>query len=356
MKKLPTLYAVYLLFGSFLSCWCLNVLGASKAQFQTTNGRQLSIPIETGWTYRAEWSADLRQWTAFGDTFLPSTDVIPIVPENKHGFIRLEGAFPIADRELVVAVVGDSTIGDLSVFSAHYHGWGQVLGRFFKPSVRVANVAEGAVSSKGYLERNQISTIRRLKPDLVVAQFGHNDQNQHIPLADYEANLTEIVALIREAGSIPILCTPVSRRRYDEDGNLIRDLERHRQSMLSVAQQTQTSLVDLNRRSVDLYRRLGPSQSFPLTVCGDACNDQTHFSRVGAYAMASLALIDFPAILRAHAVPLSSLIGEIEDGFKHDRSARGLGTPFAEITRGLADNEFWNWIYPEGLPAYQPIQ
>ncbi len=66
----------------------------------------------------------------------------------------------------------------------------------------------------------------KIKPgDYVIIEFGHNDAKKEDPkrFADanttYRWNLEKFVDETREKGGIPILATPIVRRRFDEQGN-----------------------------------------------------------------------------------------------------------------------------------------
>ena len=79
------------------------------------------------------------------------------------------------DNTRVIYLLGDSTVCDQPV--EPYTSWGQMLPRFFKPTVAVANHAESGASYQSAIERGRFDKIMSLiRPnDVLILQFGHND-------------------------------------------------------------------------------------------------------------------------------------------------------------------------------------
>jgi lysophospholipase L1-like esterase len=317
------------------------------APFRTPSGMELKLRVEPDRMYRAHWSRDLETWLPLGDLFLPDPDTHRLLPDEAQAFGRLDPGPRIDELEPLVVIIGDSTVANLSPISPSHHGWGQVIQDFFQPIVRVVNLAEGGVGTRRFFQDGRINHVNRLEPDIVIIQFGHIDFREKLPLPEYEENLSILIRAIRRIDAIPVLVTPVARRLYDDQGRLLHELAQRRMSVMNVSQRDHVALIDLNGRSAALYNRLVPEQSPILTVCGDACTDQSHFSRVGAYVMASLATRDFPPVLRGFTVPLDDLIPKVEEAFTYIQRFKGFETPFIEISGGFQEDEIWEWIYPE---------
>ena len=249
--------------------------------------------------------------------------------------------------EPLVVIIGDSTVADLSPVTPSHHGWGQVLRDFFPPEIRIVNLAEGGIGTRRFFREGRINTVSRLQPDIVLIQFGHIDFREGLTLDEYEENLTILVQGIRRMNAIPILVTPVARRLFGDDGHFLHELAPWRLRGIAVRQREHVALADLNGRSAALYRRLGPEQSPILTVCGDACTDQSHFSRVGAYVMASLATQEFPPILRRFVVPLETITPKVLSAFGYIKQFGGHDVSFSERSGGFQESEIWDWVYPE---------
>ncbi len=96
------------------------------------------------------------------------------------------------------------------------------------------NDAKGGASTKTYYDAGLLGEGARDKPDYMLIQFGHNDEEspQHLPRetnlqTEYPANLKRYVEEARAHGIIPILVTPLTRRYYGEDGKIHSDLLAH---------------------------------------------------------------------------------------------------------------------------------
>ena len=103
-----------------------------------------------------------------------------------------------------------------------------MLGKFFEDDkVIVDNRAQNGRSTRTFISENRWQAIvnQLNKGDYVFIQFGHNDESKekadrYTPPDDYRNNLIRFVAEVRAKEAIPVLLTPVMRRRFDEDGHL----------------------------------------------------------------------------------------------------------------------------------------
>ncbi len=96
------------------------------------------------------------------------------------------------DDAVTVYLAGDSTVTDQP--REPWNSWGQMLPRFFKPGVAVANHAESGESLKSFIGEKRLdkifSTIKA--GDYLFIQFGHNDQKDKSP-APARSPLTRII-------------------------------------------------------------------------------------------------------------------------------------------------------------------
>ena len=126
-----------------------------------------------------------------------------------------------ADDVPTVFLLGDSTVCDQP--KEPWNSWGQMLPRFFKPDVAVANHAESGESIRGSLGAGRFDKVYSLlkKGDYLFLQFGHNDMKDRDPnaLATYKANLKRIVAETRKRGATPVLVTSMERKGGIEQGH-----------------------------------------------------------------------------------------------------------------------------------------
>ena len=176
-----------------------------------------------------------------------------------------------------VFVIGDSTVCDQP--AEPWNSWGQMLPRFFKPAVAVANHAESGEAINSSLHALRFAKIFSLmKPgDYLFVQFGHNDQKDKATnaLAVYKANLKKVVAMTREKGGTPVLVTSMERKGGVEHDTLAGYPDKVRE----VAQEENCALIDLNKMSRVFYRALGDK-------IGLAFQDGTHHNNYGSYELA----------------------------------------------------------------------
>jgi lysophospholipase L1-like esterase len=115
-----------------------------------------------------------------------------------------------------VELIGDSTQTD-------HAGYGRGFCANLTPSVDCVNMSRGGASTKTYREMGLWANALATKPDYMLIQFGHNDQetkahlDRQVPIAQYESNLRRYVDEARAAGIKPVLVTPLTRRYFGTD-------------------------------------------------------------------------------------------------------------------------------------------
>ena len=188
-----------------------------------------------------------------------------------------------------VFILGDSTVCDQS--KEPYASWGQMLPRFFKPEVAVANHAEsgeslGSSTGAGRLEK-VLSVMKG--GDYLLIQYGHNDMKSKDPNAPqiYKSHLKKWVQQAKARGGIPVLITPMNRHRFD-GGTVIQTLGDYPDMVRQAAAEEGVALIDLNAMSKTLYEALGPRESIRLFKHNADLTefDGTHHSPYGAYELA----------------------------------------------------------------------
>src|SRR5262249_20571800 len=136
--------------------------------------------------------------------------------------------------------------------------WGQMLTRFFKPGIAVANHAESGESIKSSLGAHRVQKVlASISPgDYVFIQFGHNDMKDKATnaLAVYKSNLEKLVDDIRARHAAPVLITSMERMAGVENDTL----GAYPATVIEVAKEKGTALIDLHSMSRVLYRALGP--------------------------------------------------------------------------------------------------
>ena len=70
------------------------------------------------------------------------------------------------------------------------------------------------------LIHNELDTLISQKPNFVLIQFGHNDM-LYYDTNTYSEKLKEYVERVTRSGSKAIVLSSVSRRNFDQNGNLL---------------------------------------------------------------------------------------------------------------------------------------
>jgi lysophospholipase L1-like esterase len=206
--------------------------------------------------------------------------------------VRTVEITPAAPRAPTLFLLGDSTVCDQP--HEPYNSWGQMLPRFFKPGLAVANHGESGETYRDSLARRRLDKILSvMKPgDTLLMQFGHNDQKQIKegkggPFTTYKAEIKAHVDAVRARGGQAVIVSPMERRRFDEQGQLVPTLSEYAEAARQSAQELGVPLIDLNAMSKTLYQALGPEGSklaFAEPRPGNL--DNTHHNAYGSYELA----------------------------------------------------------------------
>ncbi len=183
-------------------------------------------------------------------------------------------------------LLGDSTMCDQPV--EPYASWGQMLTRFFGPKVALANHGESGESYSASLGRGRLNkVIDVMKPgDYLFLQFAHNDMKERGEgkgaFLNFKVGMEKHIAAAREKGGIPVLITPMHRRRFDSDGKVVNTFGDYPEAVRQTAREMKLPLIDLLQLSAELYEALGAEGSSVLFKQGDG----THHNNYGAYQLA----------------------------------------------------------------------
>jgi lysophospholipase L1-like esterase len=213
----------------------------------------------------------------------------------------------LGDQPITIYLAGDSTMAEKQPDKRPETGWGEALLRFFKEGeVRIENHAQNGRSTKSFIAegRWQVIVDKLKKGDYVFIQFGHNDESKdkgdrYTPPEEFRRNLTKFVNEVREKKAVPVLLTPVMRRRFDKDGNFFDTHGDYPDYVRAVAAQQKVALIDMHRKSEKVIKQYGVEGSKTLFLqlkpnenpnYPNGVEDNTHFSPLGALTMASQAV------------------------------------------------------------------
>lgn len=211
-----------------------------------------------------------------------------------------------AKKKIKIFLAGDSTIAikDTKVYPET--GWGMPFVYFWDSTVTVVNRAKNGRSTKTFISEGLWKSVinEAGEGDYVIIQFGHNDAavtkpERYATPDTFKMNLARFIKETREKNAMPILFTPVSRRKFDKEGRAVETHELYAALVKEVAVQEKADLVDLDELSKTLYQQFGPELSkllFLQLKPGEHPNypegrdDNTHFNELGARLVAQLVL------------------------------------------------------------------
>lgn len=186
----------------------------------------------------------------------PSTPVSEIAPKQLPA--------------LKIILIGDSTTAVLS-------GWGGAFcSRHVTMWTSCVNMARNGRSSAGYIREGSWALAQAemrapaYQKVLVLIQFGHNDQPGHPGQetnlnTEFPVNIERYVRETRAAGAIPVLVTPLSRRRF-VNGKHENTLVPWSDEIREIAKRMDVPLVDLNAESAAIVSALGPTLANGLAM------------------------------------------------------------------------------------------
>jgi lysophospholipase L1-like esterase len=253
-----------------------------------------------------------------------------------------------------IFLIGDSTMADKPLIGMAERGWGQVFPHFFDTSVLFENHARNGRSTRSFINegRWQVVLEKLQAGDYVFIQFGHNDSKKDDtaryaePHTDYKSNLLRFVKDARAKNATPILLTPVSRRKFDNQG---KPIDLHGDYPVVVRELTaeqNVPLIDLHKSSMQLLERLGADESKKIflwikpdlyTAIRAGKEDNTHFTEFGALKIARLVAeglkeLNLPLSKELKRFEESSLAGVgkivcLDEYYNNERRKNAKGQP-----------------------------
>ena len=208
-------------------------------------------------------------------------------------------SFATPVKKVTIWMIGDSTMASKKPERKPESGWGVEFAQFVKNGVVVINKAASGRSTKSFIaEKRWKAVLDSIQPgDFVIIQFGHNDQRKDsLVYADanttYKELLKKYIKETREKGGKPVICTPVVRRHFDGNGNLLDTHGDYLKVVRTVARETKTPLVDMEALTRKLVTDLGTEKSKDLFTMRKNGLDSTHLCHAGAREVALLFVND----------------------------------------------------------------
>ncbi len=197
-----------------------------------------------------------------------------------------------------VFIAGDSTAAPKLESKRPETGWGECIHEFLPPMYDIYNIAEDGRSTKSFIDEGRLDIIESKikKGDLLIIQFGHNDENNDDPsryttLSQYTANLDRFAKVAISHEAIPVFISSITRRKF-VNGKLDPDaIKDYPNAMKVFAHNYGYPFIDMYKISQDILNKLGEEDSLKYYLhlkpseysnYPEGLDDDTHFSPYGA--------------------------------------------------------------------------
>jgi len=193
------------------------------------------------------------------------------------------------DETIVIGLIGDSTV-------ATTYGWGPAFAGLLNERAKALNFAKNGATLDSLSRK--LDELLKQKPNFVLIQFGHNDMKRYGARA-YGDKLRNYIDRVGMAGGRPVVLSAVTRRHFDERGNIVPRVVEGRtrpgfaKVARRVAEEEGVPFIDLNAMSIRHHNRIGPEASAAYNYNR---TDRTHFSVEGGAAIARLVIRELMAV------------------------------------------------------------
>lgn len=224
-------------------------------------------------------------------------------------------AVTMLDAQTRLFTIGDSTMAKNTEIENDPNdpgrGWVESLQQYFnEEELIVCNFGASGRSTKSYIAENRwAKVLSEVKEgDIILIQFGHNDEKVKDPArytapnGEFKDNLKKFINESRELGAIPILATPIVRRRFIDKSNKLKDTHTgYAEAVRKAAKETHTELVDMEKITKKIVQEYGPEKSKELYLYispgiakrfPEGCQDNTHLCDTGAKEFAKAFVLE----------------------------------------------------------------
>lgn len=311
------------------------------------------------WRYRyvnGRGFIDIEVEPKHPDTAVGIEEIVlePIAPQA-----RAAGALP------TIFTLGDSTVKSYTFDEAPMSGWGQVFDKLFDPrKVRVLNYAMGGRSFRNAYHEGRLNDLllSGRVGDVVVIQFGHNDESpdemRRFGRGSTEAMVESFITdfylpAIRARGMLPVFVTPMSRVKGDArpGDTYVNSFSKRRfpQLMKRLGAAHGVTVVDLNALSVAYYNKTGVEAITAMVMAIEA-GETPGKTNDGSYANGHPAnKIDGTHFRESLSKQYARIVaGEIARlGRQGDKLAANIAAQLRPEVQGAIARDDWSAIHPE---------
>jgi lysophospholipase L1-like esterase len=129
-------------------------------------------------------------------------------------------------KKITIWMAGDSTMAIKETKAYPETGWGMPFVYFWDSTVSIVNKAKNGRSTRSFMQEGLWKSILEgaHEGDYILVQFGHNDEvptkKTYTTEDEFKNYLQQYVREAREKKAIPVLITPVARRKFDGAGHI----------------------------------------------------------------------------------------------------------------------------------------
>ncbi len=197
----------------------------------------------------------------------------------------------------IIYIAGDSTVTDQPARYPYkprstYCGWGQMFPQLLNTGIAVENHAESGAATEDFKSINFTAFRDKIKPgDYLFIEFGHNDQKieKLDAYGGYAENLRYFVNAARSKGASPVICSPINRIIFKEDGALLNLLGDYRDAAKAVCGEMNVPFIDLWTRTTEFFEAAGAVRAWDYFRCDGSERDYTHTNDIGGSIIARFA-------------------------------------------------------------------
>ena len=212
-----------------------------------------------------------------------------------------------------VYIAGDSTVTDQPAeypynATSTYCGWGQMFPQFLNTGIAVENHAQSGSTTEDFKNVNFTAFKDKIKKgDFLIIEFGHNDQKIDTldAFGGYTENLKYFVNFVREKGANPIICSPINRIIFQEDGTLLNLLGDYRTAVKNVCDEMNVPFIDLWSRTTEFFEATGAVKAWDYFWGNGTDRDYTHTNDIGGNIVARFVANE---MIKNNVQPIADLI------------------------------------------------
>ena len=212
-----------------------------------------------------------------------------------------------------VYIAGDSTVTDQPAeypynATSTYCGWGQMFPQFLNAGIAVENHAQSGSTTEDFKNVNFTAFKDKIKKgDFLIIEFGHNDQKIDTldAFGGYTENLKYFVNFVREKCANPIICSPINRIIFQEDGTLLNLLGDYRTAVKNVCDEMNVPFIDLWSRTTEFFEAAGAVKAWDYFWGNGTDRDYTHTNDIGGNIVARFVANE---MIKNNVQPIADLI------------------------------------------------